>query len=69
MGVDVGGHLDVRVSQPFLHILEGEAHVNEQAGAGVPQLVEAEVGENARYLAVDVYESEPYNGTITDRSE
>ena len=25
VGVDVVGHLDIRVSQPFLHILEGEA--------------------------------------------
>lgn len=27
------------------------------------------VGENGRYLAVDVCESEPYNGTMKDRSE
>ena len=33
MRVYIGGHLDIRVSQPFLHILEGEAHRQEHTGA------------------------------------
>ena len=45
MGVDVGGHLDARVTKPFLDILQGEAHFDEQAGAGVPQLMETDVRE------------------------
>ena len=49
VGVDVGGHLDIRVSQPFLHILEGEAHVNEETCTGVPQLVEADVGKTVLF--------------------
>ena len=36
MAVDVRGHLDVRVSQPLLHILQAVALRQQHAGAGVP---------------------------------
>lgn len=41
MPVDVGGHLDIGVSHPFLHIFEGEPGVDEQAGAAVTKLMQA----------------------------
>ena len=36
MAVDVRGHLDVRVSQPLLHVLQTVALRQQHAGAGVP---------------------------------
>ena len=36
MAVDVCGHLDVRVAQPLLHILQAVALRQQHAGAGVP---------------------------------
>ena len=36
MAVDVCGHLDVRVSQPLLHVLQAVALRQQHAGAGVP---------------------------------
>ena len=49
MRVHIGGHLDIRVSQPFLDILQGEAHIQEHTGAGVPQLMETDVGQDRRW--------------------
>ena len=36
MAVDICGHLDVRVAQPLLHILQAVALRQQHAGAGVP---------------------------------
>ena len=36
MAVDVRGHLDVRVSQPLLHVFQAVALRQQHAGAGVP---------------------------------
>ena len=36
MAVDVCGHLDVRVSQPLLHVFQAVALRQQHAGAGVP---------------------------------
>ena len=36
MAVDVCGHLDVRVPQPLLHVLQAVALRQQHAGAGVP---------------------------------
>lgn len=45
MAVDVRGHLDVRVSQPLLHVLQPVALRQQHAGAGVAQVVESDVGQ------------------------
>ena len=44
MAVDVRGHLDVRVAQPLLHVLQTVALRQQHAGAGVSKLVEATNG-------------------------
>ena len=36
MAVDVRGHLDVRVAEPLLHVLQAVALRQQHAGAGVP---------------------------------
>ena len=36
MAVDVRGHLDVRVAEPLLHVLQTVALRQQHAGAGVP---------------------------------
>ena len=36
MAVDVCGHLDVRVTEPLLHVLQAVALRQQHAGAGVP---------------------------------
>ena len=45
MAVDVRGHLDVRVSQPLLHVLQTVALRQQHAGAGVAQVVESDMGQ------------------------
>ena len=45
MAVDVRGHLDVRVSQPLLHVLQPVALRQQHAGAGVAQVMKADVGQ------------------------
>lgn len=45
MAVDVRGHLDVRVAQPLLHILQAVALRQQHAGAGVAQVVEPDMGQ------------------------
>ena len=45
MTVDVRGHLDVRVSQPLLHVLQAVALRQQHAGAGVAQVVKPDVGQ------------------------
>ena len=45
VSVDIGGHLDVSMVQPLLHVLQGPAHGDEHTGATVPKFVEADVGE------------------------
>ena len=45
MAVDVRGHLDVRVSQPLLHVLQAVALRQQHAGAGVAQVVEPDMGQ------------------------
>ena len=47
MAVDVCGHLDVRVAQPLLHILQAVALRQQHAGAGVAQVVKPDVGQVA----------------------
>ena len=44
VGVDVGRGGDVAVTQPFPDLLHGYPLLQQQAGAGVPKLVEAENG-------------------------
>ena len=41
MGVDVGRGGDVAVAQPFLDLLHGHTLLQQQAGAGVAQIMEA----------------------------
>ena len=43
MGVDVGRGGDVAVTQPFLDLLHGHALFQQQAGAGVAQIVETDL--------------------------
>ena len=45
MAVDVCGHLDVRVSQPLLHVLQTVALRQQHAGAGVAQVVKPDMGQ------------------------
>ena len=45
MAVDVRGHLDVRVSQPLLYVLQTVALRQQHAGAGVAQVVEPDMGQ------------------------
>ena len=45
MAVDVRGHLDVRVTEPLLHVLQAVALRQQHAGAGVAQVVESDVGQ------------------------
>ena len=45
MAVDVRGHLDVRVSQQLLHVLQAVALRQQHAGAGVAQVVKPDVGQ------------------------
>ena len=45
MAVDVRGHLDVRVAQPLLHVLQTVALRQQHAGAGVAQVVEPDMGQ------------------------
>ena len=45
MAVDVRGHLDVRVSQQLLHVLQTVALRQQHAGAGVAQVVEPDMGQ------------------------
>ena len=42
VGVDVAGGADVAVTKPLLNILQGNAVGIEQAGTGMPQIVEAD---------------------------
>ena len=44
MSVDVRRGGNVAVAQPFLNLFHGHALFQQQAGAGVPKLVEAENG-------------------------
>ena len=43
VGVDVGGGGQIRVPQVIGHVDEGHVLADEQAGEGVPQVVEADV--------------------------
>ena len=43
MAVDVRGHLDVRVTEPLLHVLQAVALRQQHAGAGVAQVVESDM--------------------------
>ena len=45
MTVDVCGHLDVRVSQPLLHVFQAVALRQQHAGAGVAQVVKPDMGQ------------------------
>ena len=45
MAVDVCGHLDVRVAEPLLHVLQTVALRQQHAGAGVAQVVEPDMGQ------------------------
>ena len=45
MAVDVRGHLDVRVAQPLLHILQAVALRQQHAGTGVAQVVKPDMGQ------------------------
>ena len=45
MGVDVGGHFDISVSHPFLHVLEGKTLRDEEASAAMTQLVQPDIRE------------------------
>ena len=45
MAVDVCGHLDVRVAEPLLHILQAVALRQQHAGAGVAQVVKSDMGQ------------------------
>lgn len=45
MAVDVCGHLDVRVSEPLLHVFQAVALRQQHTGAGVAQVVKADVGQ------------------------
>ena len=45
MAVDVCGHLDVRVADPLLHVLQTVALRQQHAGAGVAQVVEPDMGQ------------------------
>ena len=45
MAVDICGHLDVRVSQPLLHVFQAVALRQQHAGAGVAQVVEPDMGQ------------------------
>ena len=45
MAIDVGGHLDVGVAQPFLNILEIAAITQQEAGAGVSKIMETDMGK------------------------
>ena len=40
MAVDVRGHLDVRVTEPLLHVLQAVALREQHAGAGVTQKIQ-----------------------------
>lgn len=41
MPVYIAGHGDVCVSEPLLNILEGKAHINEDAGTAMAQIVKS----------------------------
>ena len=45
MAVDVRGHLDVRVTEPLLHVLQPVALRQQHAGSGVAQVVEPDMGQ------------------------
>ena len=45
MAVDICGHLDVRVSQPLMHVFQAVALRQQHAGAGVAQVVEPDMGQ------------------------
>ena len=49
MPVNVRGHLDIRVSHIFLHVLEGAAVIQQQRGAGVTKLVEADMRQTVLF--------------------
>ena len=46
MAVDIGGHLNVGMAHPLLHVLEGKACVDEQAGAAMPLWHNKDKSEN-----------------------
>ena len=37
MAVDVGGGADIRMTHPVLHVFQGEALIQQEAGAGMPK--------------------------------
>ena len=41
VAVNVGSHFDVSVSHPFLHIFQSEALIQQETGAAVPEIMEA----------------------------
>ena len=43
--IDIGGHLDITVAQPLLHVLERKAIAQQNAGTAMPQFVEADAGQ------------------------
>ena len=43
MAVNVGGHLNIRVSHVLLHVFQGKAAVEQEAGAAVAELMKADV--------------------------
>ena len=36
MAVDVGGGADIRMTHPVLYVFQGEALIQQEAGAGMP---------------------------------
>ena len=47
MAVDIGGGADIRMTHPVLHVFQGEALIQQEAGAGMPQVVEPDAGQTA----------------------
>ena len=55
MAVDVRGHLDVRVSQPLLHVLQTVALRQQHAGAGVPLRYNKDKRKNPVFSRVSAF--------------
>ena len=45
MSVNVCGHLNIGVTHVFLHIFQRKTVVQKEAGAAVPKLVKADMGQ------------------------
>ena len=52
MPVDVGGHLNIGMTHPILHVLQAKAFIDKQARTAVTKLVQTDMGQTVQLQQV-----------------